>query len=80
MSKRACVCTKGCVMPDPASGCGQNSGPEQERFKNTISAGLVIPHRASTFVFLIILSRIKTAKNVIRELVQLLQRFLVIIK
>lgn len=33
-------------MPDPGSGCGQNSGPEQGRFKNIVSVALVISHRA----------------------------------
>lgn len=31
-------------------GCGQNSGPEQGRFKNIVLAILVIPHHVSTFV------------------------------
>lgn len=44
--ERVCVCTEVRVMPDPGSGCGQNSGPEQGRFKNIVSAALVIPHRA----------------------------------
>lgn len=41
--KRVCVCAKVCVIPDPSSGCGQNSGPEG-RFKNIVSVALVIPH------------------------------------